>query len=132
MLIGSRLAAAIPRRCSSGCFSRLPVVRKVTRGVDPPEVEGYGWDCWKLTMIAKLNTDGAFHSWKWSCVWSRDVGSGLDARSDWMIDEHEVPLGAKEGQVGYGMTDKEAAKAFADSLLEALKEAAEEAHKACK
>jgi hypothetical protein len=30
------------------------------------------------------------------------------------------------------MTDREAAKAFADSLLEALKEAAEEAHKACK
>ena len=104
----------------------------VSSGVDPPEVEGYGCDCWKLIMTAKLNTDGAFHSRKWSCVWSRDVGSGLDARSDWMIDEHEVPLGAREGRAGYGMTDKEAAKAFADSLLEALKEAAEEAHKACK
>jgi hypothetical protein len=83
-------------------------------------------------MIAKLNTDGTSNSRKWSCVWSRDVGSSLDARSDWMIDEHEVPLGEKEDQAGYGMTDREAAKAFADSLLEALKEAAEEAHKACK
>jgi hypothetical protein len=31
-------------------------------------------------MIAKFNTDSAFHSRKWSCVWSPDVGSGLDAR----------------------------------------------------
>ena len=58
--------------------------RKVTRGVDPPEVEGYQWDGWKLIMIAKLNTDGTFHSRKWSCVWRPDVGSSLYARSDWM------------------------------------------------
>ena len=56
----------------------------MTRGVDPPEVEGYQWDGWKLIMIAKLNTDGTFHSRKWSCVWRPDVGSGLYARSDWM------------------------------------------------
>jgi RHS repeat-associated protein len=56
----------------------------VTRGIDPPEVEGYQWDGWKLIMIAKLNTDGTFHSRKWSCVWRPDVGSGLYARSDWM------------------------------------------------
>jgi hypothetical protein len=35
-------------------------------------------------MIAKLNTDGAFHSRKWSCVLRPGVGSGLYARSDWM------------------------------------------------
>jgi RHS repeat-associated protein len=35
-------------------------------------------------MIAKLNTNGTFHSRKWSCVWSPDVGSSLYARSDWM------------------------------------------------
>jgi RHS repeat-associated protein len=56
----------------------------VTRGIDPPEVEGYQWDGWKLIMIAKLNTDGTFHSRKWSCGWRPDVGSGLYARSDWM------------------------------------------------
>ncbi|RFC52932.1 MAG: putative conserved protein RhaS [Verrucomicrobia bacterium] len=58
--------------------------RKVTRGVDQPEVEGYQWDGWKLIMIAKLNTNGTFHSRKWSCVWRPDVGSSLYARSDWM------------------------------------------------
>jgi len=56
----------------------------VTRGIDPPEVEGYQWDGWKLIMIAKLNTDGTFHSRKWSCVWRPDVGSSLYARTDWM------------------------------------------------
>jgi RHS repeat-associated protein len=60
------------------------VERKVTRGVDQPEVEGYQWDGWKLIMIAKLNTNGTFHSRKWSCVWRPDVGSSLYARSDWM------------------------------------------------
>jgi RHS repeat-associated protein len=35
-------------------------------------------------MIAKLNTDGTFHSRKWSCVWRPDIGSSLYARSDWM------------------------------------------------
>jgi len=64
-------------------LSRL-VERKVTRGIDPPEVEGYQWDGWKLIMIAKLNTDGTYHSRKWSCVWRPDVGSSLYARSDWM------------------------------------------------
>ncbi len=64
-------------------LSRL-VERKVTRGIDPPEVEGYQWDGWKLIMIAKLNTNGTFHSRKWSCVWRPDVGSSLYARSDWM------------------------------------------------
>ena len=58
--------------------------RKVTRGIDAPEVEGYLWDGWKLIMIAKLNTDGTFHSRKWSCVWRPDIGSSLYARSDWM------------------------------------------------
>ena len=58
--------------------------RKVTRGVDPPEVEGYQWDGSKLIMIAKLNSNGTFHSRKWSCVWRPDVGSSLYARSDWM------------------------------------------------
>jgi RHS repeat-associated protein len=56
----------------------------VTRGIDPPEVEGYQWDGWKLIMIAKLNTDGTYHSRKWSCVWRPDIGSSLYARSDWM------------------------------------------------
>jgi RHS repeat-associated protein len=56
----------------------------VTRGIDPPEVEGYQWDGWKLIMIAKLNTNGTFHSRKWSCVWRPDIGSSLYARSDWM------------------------------------------------
>jgi RHS repeat-associated protein len=56
----------------------------VTRGVDPPEVEGYQWDGSKLIMIAKLNSNGTFHSRKWSCVWRPDVGSSLYARSDWM------------------------------------------------
>jgi len=56
----------------------------VTRGIDAPEVEGYQWDGWKLIMIAKLNTNGTFHSRKWSCVWRPDVGSSLYARSDWM------------------------------------------------
>jgi len=60
------------------------VERKVTRGIDPPEAEGYQWDGWKLIMIAKLNTDGTYHSRKWSCVWRPDVGSSLYARSDWM------------------------------------------------
>jgi RHS repeat-associated protein len=60
------------------------VERKVTRGIDPPEVEGYQWDGWKLIMIAKLNTDGTYHSRKWSCVWRPDIGSSLYARSDWM------------------------------------------------
>jgi RHS repeat-associated protein len=60
------------------------IERRVTRGVDPPEVEGYQWDGWKLIMIAKLNTDGTFHSRKWSCVWRPDIGSSLYARSDWM------------------------------------------------
>jgi len=64
-------------------LSRL-VERKVTRGVDPPEVEGYQWNGWWLIMIAKLNTDGTFHSRKWSCVWRPDVGSSLYARTDWM------------------------------------------------
>ena len=64
-------------------LSRL-IERRVTRGVDPPDVEGYQWDGWKLIMIAKLNTDGTFHSRKWSCVWRPDVGSSLYARSDWM------------------------------------------------
>jgi hypothetical protein len=64
-------------------LSRL-IERKVTRGVDPPEVEGYQWDGWKRIMIAKLNTDGTFHSRKWSCVWRPDIGSSLYARSDWM------------------------------------------------
>ncbi len=56
----------------------------MTRGVDQPEVEGYQRDGWKLIMIAKLNTNGTFHSRKWSCVWRPDVGSSLYARSDWM------------------------------------------------
>ena len=56
----------------------------MTRGIDPPEVEGYQWDGWKLIMIAKVNTNGTFHSRKWSCVWRPDVGSSLYARSDWM------------------------------------------------
>jgi RHS repeat-associated protein len=56
----------------------------LTRGVDQPEVEGYQWDGWKLIMIAKLNSNGTFHSRKWSCVWRPDVGSSLYARSDWM------------------------------------------------
>jgi RHS repeat-associated protein len=56
----------------------------VTRGIDAPEVEGYQWDGWKLIMIAKLNTNGTFHSRKWSCVWRPDIGSSLYARSDWM------------------------------------------------
>jgi RHS repeat-associated protein len=56
----------------------------VTRGIDPPEVEGYQWDGWKLIMIAKLNTDGTYHSRRWSCVWRPDIGSSLYARSDWM------------------------------------------------
>jgi RHS repeat-associated protein len=60
------------------------VERKVTRGIDPPEVEGYQWDGWKLIMIAKLNTDGTYHSRKWSCVWRPDIGSSLYARNDWM------------------------------------------------
>ncbi len=60
------------------------IERKVTRGVDPPEVEGYQWDGWKLIMIAKLNTDGTYHSRKWSCVWRPDIGSSLYARNDWM------------------------------------------------
>jgi hypothetical protein len=55
-------------------LSRL-VERKVTRGIDPPEVEGYQWDGWKLIMIAKLNTDGTYHSRKWSCVWRPDIGN---------------------------------------------------------
>ena len=67
-------------RLEGGCAVEL----KVTRGVDPPEVEGYQWDGWKLIMIAKLNTNGTFHSRKWSCVWRPDVGSSLYARSDWM------------------------------------------------
>ena len=56
----------------------------MTRGIDPPEVEGYLWDGWKLIMIAKLNSNGTFHSRKWSCVWRPDVGSSLYARTDWM------------------------------------------------
>ena len=56
----------------------------MTRGIDAPEVEGYQWDGWKLIMIAKLNTNGTFHSRKWSCVWRPDVGSSLYARTDWM------------------------------------------------
>ena len=35
-------------------------------------------------MIAKLNNDGAFHRWRWSCVWRPGVGGGLDARGDWV------------------------------------------------
>jgi hypothetical protein len=54
-------------------LSRL-IERKVTRGIDPPEVEGYQWDGWKLIMIAKLNTDGTYHRRKWSCVWRPDIG----------------------------------------------------------
>jgi RHS repeat-associated protein len=56
----------------------------VIRGIDPPEVEGYQWDGWKLIMIAKLNSNGTFHSRKWSCVWRPDIGSSLYARNDWM------------------------------------------------
>jgi hypothetical protein len=26
-------------------------------------------------MMAKLNSDGAIHTWKWTCVGRRDVGS---------------------------------------------------------
>lgn len=35
-------------------------------------------------MMAKLNNDGAFHTWKWICVGRRDVGSGGHAQGDWM------------------------------------------------
>ena len=65
-----------PRHGAGEC-DMVIVESKVTRGVDPPEVEGYQWDGWKLIMIAKLNTDGTFHSRKWSCVWRPDIGSSL-------------------------------------------------------
>ncbi len=36
--------------------------RKVIRGVDPSEDEGYYHEGWKLIMITKLNTDGTIHN----------------------------------------------------------------------
>ncbi len=33
-------------------------------------------------MIAKLNNDGAFHTWKWSGVERPDVGSSANVRNE--------------------------------------------------
>jgi hypothetical protein len=59
-------------------LSRL-IGRKVTRGVDQPEVEVYQWDGWKLIMIAKLNTDGTFHSRIWASAAENTIRVGIPA-----------------------------------------------------